>query len=401
MDKRVYDKYLNRSEIRSLEPGVPGPEPAGIVVIPVLAEYEFLPDTLHTLEKSKPQANNTIVVLVINSSDKTPECKQAENVKILSALRENSKTFCSGLKPGKDLFWIDATSPGKRITEKGGVGEARKIGMDSCLSFFDYNSLNDKLFFCLDADTLVSNNYLSEAFSFFHKNSDIKAATASFAHRDGYTKAEHAAIEMYEKFMHYYLEGLKSAGSPYAFYALGSAIICRVEAYVRAGGMRARNGGEDFYFMQAVCKFGKCEVIDSILVEPSARPSDRVPFGTGPKVREIVDGNELLFYNPEIFSKLKIMISVVENLKTPAEFEGLSGILLEKCGKETVEFLKHNDFTNVWEKIYDNTKKEIPYLKKSFHIWFDAFRTLKFVHFCENNYPKLARIKYSEIDLHR
>ena len=70
----------------------------------------------------------------------------------------------------------------------------------------------------------------------------------NFAHRSGKNDVEHAAIKIYENFMRYYVRGLEFAGSPYAFYALGSAIICRAEAYVKAGGMRARNGGEDFLF---------------------------------------------------------------------------------------------------------------------------------------------------------
>ncbi len=391
MDKRVYQKYLKRSEIRPLEPSVPQDEISGAVVIPALAEYEFLPETLSSLKKAKPSSSSVIVVIVINSSPETPQEKVTENEKTLMALRKGNKQFCGGLECGRQLFWIDANSKDRQISEKGGVGEARKIGMDSCLELFEQDVLNDKLFFCLDADTLVSGNYLFAAFEYFKTHKNIQAATVNFSHRAGKNAAEHAAIELYENFMRSYVQGLEYAGSPYAFFALGSAIICRAEAYVSAGGMRARNGGEDFYFMQAVSKFGKCGVINDALVQPSARPSDRVPFGTGPKVREIVNGHELLFYNPRIFKNLKVLLNTVNNLTKLEEFKHLPQILSQNCDDNILEFLKQNNFTAVWEKIFKNTKPEILYLQKAFHVWFDAFRTLKYIHFSENEYPKVKQ----------
>ena len=131
-------------------------------------------------------------------------------------------------------------------------------------------------------------------------------------------------------------------------------------------------------------------MIENALVRPSARPSDRVPFGTGPKVREIVDGHELLFYNPEIFKNLKILLDTVNNLTKPEEFRDLPKILSVNCGEEVQKFFKKYNFETVWEKVFKNTKFQTVYLKKSFHIWFDAFRTLKFVHFCENKYPRVS-----------
>jgi len=132
-------------------------------------------------------------------------------------------------------------------------------------------------------------------------------------------------------------------------------------------------------------------VIENALVQPSARPSDRVPFGTGPKVREIVNGHELLFYNPEIFKNLKILLDTVNNLTKPEEFKDLPQILAENCDRDTLKFLAHNNFEAVWGKVFKNTRQETIYLKKSFHVWFDAFRTLKFIHFCENKYPRVKR----------
>ena len=125
MDERVYRKYLNRSEIRNLEPCAPEVQFSGAVVIPALAEYDFLPETLSSLAKCKPASNSTIVVIIINSSAEILPGKITENAKTLAALRDGDAEFCGGLEIGKELFWIDATSGGKQISAKGGVGEAR------------------------------------------------------------------------------------------------------------------------------------------------------------------------------------------------------------------------------------------------------------------------------------
>jgi hypothetical protein len=393
MNEKVYQKYLKRAKPCTLEPVEPETKYSGAVVIPALAEYGFLPATLAALAQNKPEKYSVAVVVVINNSRETSIEKVKENAKMINALRSGDKNFCGGLKPGTELFWIDASSAGNEISAKGGVGEARKLGMDHCLELFPRDKLNESIFFCLDADTLVTPNYLDAVFEYFKCHKETHSATLSFTHRPGETTCEHSAIEAYEEFMHYYVKGLKRAGSPYDFYALGSAISCRAEAYIRAGGMRARNGGEDFYFMQAVSKFGHCGVIKEAQVFPSARLSDRVPFGTGPKIREIVNGQELLFYNPEIFEILKKLISTVNNLQKPADFEKLPAIIEKHCGEETTEYFRTNDFAVAWKKIYRHTRHETEYLRKAFHTWFDAFRTLKFIHFCENNYPHLSRIK--------
>ncbi|MDD5698964.1 MAG: hypothetical protein PHH77_10155 [Victivallaceae bacterium] len=397
MDNRIWQKYRRRSEIRTFEPFAPVNKPAGAVVIPALAETDFLPATLHRLAQCDPASHAAAVVIVVNRAPETAGVKAADNARTLAALRSGDREFCGGLTPGRELFWIDADAPGKQLTATGGVGEARKIGMDSCLDFFTPETGSESLLFCLDADTLVSENYLAAARAYFHNHRKTSAVTVNFSHQAGQTAAENAAIEQYERFMRYYVRGLEFAGSPYAFYALGSAIICRAEAYIRAGGMRPRNGGEDFYFLQAVSKFGNCGRLETAVVRPAARPSDRVPFGTGPKIREILAGRELRFYHPEIFRRLKTLLDTVNTLTNPAEFAALPALLERQDGAEAREFLRRQDFAGVWEKIFRNTPRETFYLKKAFHVWFDAFRTLKFIHFCENHYPSLSRVSYAAI----
>ncbi|MCP3968285.1 MAG: glycosyltransferase family 2 protein [Lentisphaerae bacterium] len=393
MDRRLLDKYLGKSTTAQIEPFVPHQKINVAVVIPVLAELEYLPETLQSLA-ANPEMDwgNTIIVLVINSSSVTSAEKVAENLIILEKLRDQDTSFTGGLVPGKHLFWIDANAAGKQISEKGGVGEARKLGMDNCLPFFDWDKKTLQLLFCLDADTVVSNNYLSAGKTFFKENQTYSVATFEFAHREGHNTRLHQAIIRYELFMRYYMLGLKLAGSPYAFNALGSAIATTAECYIRADGMRKRNGGEDFYFMQAASKYGQSGVIKSAQVSPSARPSDRVPFGTGPKVAEIAAGNELLLYNPNIFLVLKKIYATIESFGSSKDFETLP-LRLSEADPVIDVFMNELKLFHAWQRIYKNTRKEITYLKRAFNTWFDAFRTLKFVHMCENDYPEFSRVE--------
>jgi len=65
---------------------------------------------------------------------------------------------------------VDAATERKEFNDdEGGVGLARKIGMDTALQIFDYSIPGKKLIISLDADCLVEENYLSEI-SYFSRS---------------------------------------------------------------------------------------------------------------------------------------------------------------------------------------------------------------------------------------
>ncbi|MCK7516438.1 MAG: hypothetical protein MZV64_01280 [Ignavibacteriales bacterium] len=49
--------------------------------------------------------------------------------------------------------------------KNGGVGLARKIGMDLALSKFDYLSINKNIILCTDADCIVDSDYAFRNFT--------------------------------------------------------------------------------------------------------------------------------------------------------------------------------------------------------------------------------------------
>ena len=382
-----FQKYILKNKSERQFENAPVRTFKNALVIPVCAESECLPLTLESLADNPGSVLcDTLVILVVNNPP--PEspgssAKFAENRETLRLLRNSHFPFQKEL----NLSWIDASAPGFEINPKEGVGVARKIGMDKSLEFLDFGGASPVII-SLDADTLVEGNYLAAINGYFSANPDKVGATVNFEHQPGRTAGEDAAVTSYELFMRYYVEGLRISQSPYAYHVLGSAMVFRAEDYVRAGGMRKRNGGEDFYFLQALRKTGAVGEITETTVHPSSRTSDRVPFGTGPRISQIVEsGKGLMFYNPEIFLILKKLFATVEIAigSGRVSFEGLI------CGIDDslTAFLIENKFFHEWGKILRNTPDKREKIRWAFHTWLDAFRTLKFVHSCEGRYPKI------------
>jgi hypothetical protein len=117
---------------------------------------------------------------------------------------------------------------------------------------------------------------------------------------------EDRAVLRYEIYMRCYHLNLVRIGSPYAFTALGSAMAVRVEAYRKIGGMSTKKSGEDFYFLQQLCKIGTVATDNSVVVYPETRLSDRVFFGTGPALIRGVGGDWKSYpiYSPKLWDEV-------------------------------------------------------------------------------------------------
>ena len=360
------------------------------IIIPVLAELEFIDKTLTSIAKNPIQAlQQTLVILVINNPETTSitQEKVDENQRLLNHLRSKQWSYAN-----LNLAWIDASTAGCEIRKNPCVGTARKLGMDLALRYIDPN--NDPLLICLDADTIVEENYITSIRKTYEQNKTILGAVINYQHSQSDDPTINDAITDYELYMRQYEMGLSFSGSPYAYHTIGSTITCRVEGYVKAGGMKTKNAGEDFYFLQDLRKTGGIAFIDSTTVHPSPRISDRVPFGTGPKIKEISNGHPLQFHNPELFINLKQNLDIINNLSCQ-QFASLADLQQFNLSHEFSTFLDDNNFLNNWQKIVQNTPKKTSYLNNAFHTWFDAFRTLKFIHFCEERYPeKFQKVGY-------
>ena len=136
-----------------------------VVVIPALAEKNSLPATLASLARNPDrELERTLILCVINN--RSPKvCShqdRRENQYTISYLQDLINGGPGDIPSSLRLAYLDAASPGQEMPDKyGGVGTARKLGLDKALRLLDYTRPGAKLLISLDADTLVQPDYLA------------------------------------------------------------------------------------------------------------------------------------------------------------------------------------------------------------------------------------------------
>lgn len=382
------------------------------VVIPAYAEWEMLFETLASIaENPASSLDRTLIICVINNKEDALESVRENNSKTLRRLdtlinRRFPDSFHSSNIDNYDshslrkiassrirLSYIDASSPGLEIPEnEGGVGMARKIGMDMALRLLRNSDDNElRLILSLDADTRVRPNYLPEIRRAFSQRK-MSTGVVSYEHQMPSDVVGLYAICAYEIFLRYWVWGLNYAGSPYAFHSIGSTIATTAEAYLSVRGMNRREAGEDFYFLNKLAKIGPVRAITDTTVYPSARISQRVPFGTGAAVGKIAAyrNPECDLYDPVVFVILKLWLECMQK----SYFCDTEQILVKARsihhGLES--FLISRKFISVWPKIQSNVKN-YKACERQFHNWFDGFETLKLINDLTRKYfPKIGVI---------
>ena len=356
------------------------------IVIPAIGEYNNIKTLLLSLSKNdKKYFDSTLILFVINNMVSSTDEVKSDNKKTAGLLQKiisknpgnDFAKIISG--SGLNIAFIDAFSKGNELSDKeGGVGLARKIGMDLALTAFDYNSPDKKIIICLDADCEVGKNYLTETVRTFNKK-NLHAAAVKFEHKLPEDLHLAYAIICYEIFLRYYVLGLKFANSPYSFHTIGSAMACDYESYIKIGGMNKKKAAEDFYFLEKLSKIVNIDYIESTKVYPSARKSWRVPFGTGQRINRFFakTHREYFLYDPVSFQILKRWNDIFYSKSSLKPEEYLREA--KKINSELYNFLIDRKFAESWKRILDNSAnpKQILNQKK---IWFDGFQTLKLIH---------------------
>jgi len=367
-----------------------------VVVIPALAESSSLFRTLSCIAANPSgELRRTLLVCVVNNHQPPlaapEEIRDNQNTLTLledllrgdarlhsqpAEMRDDLRKIAgSGLRLG----WIDASSPGLEIPDRdGGVGTARKIGMDAALAVLSGRGPGGGVICCLDADTLVMENYLAAVYAHFSMTDD-PAAVAGYAHQKPADPRLLAAICCYEIFLRAYVMGLSFAGSPYAFHAIGSTMSCTAQAYAAVRGMNRRTAAEDFHFLNKLAKLRKIGHIGTTTVFPSSRPSDKVPFGTGQRILRFMNGgtDEYRLYDSRIFGILREWLAGME--ANPAR--GSEAILTaaRKIHPDLKAYLDLSRFAIAWPVIRRNCP-DAEHLRRQFHVWFDGLKTLRLVH---------------------
>jgi glycosyltransferase involved in cell wall biosynthesis len=356
----------------------PNPEAEIIVVIPCYRE----PDILKSLESlnscNSPNCHTEVIVLINHSESESQDIKEFNEgtaVAVEDWIRAQSKS-------GKTFQIIRAFD----LPEKqAGVGLARKIGLDEGVRRFEYLGKKNGILVWFDADSLCTPNYLTEIYDFYRDHPDANTGLVYFEHPlSGEEKEDvYKAIINYELHLRYYKNALQFANFPYGFHTIGSCITHTSAAYQKQGGMNTRKAGEDFYFLQKLFVSGGMYNINTAMVIPSPRPSDRVPFGTGKAVKYMLEKGEysMKSYNPNAFLDFKKLIEKVPELYRHAAPIKIIDVLPESIR----QYLEKTLFLYQLEKIKKNCSAEAHFLK-AFYTWFNGFSALKFVHFARDHF---------------
>jgi glycosyltransferase involved in cell wall biosynthesis len=418
MKARNREKYLRNCRNFQARPLVAaaGERIDQAVVIPALAERDSLFRTLAAIARNPASdLRRTLVICVVNNH-RPPHADVAEirnNRETLSILQ--SLVFGHPANPDLPagirtefyriaesalrLAFIDASSPGVEIPERdGGVGSARKIGMDAALRVVDSRATGGGVICCLDADTLVEENYLASVRAHFRRTG-VTAAVTAYAHQKPDDPGLLAAICCYEIFLRAYVIGLSHAGSPYAFHSIGSTMACTLEGYAAVRGMNRRVAAEDFHFLNKLSKIGEIGVVSETRVFPSPRPSKRVPFGTGQRMNRFLTGgtDEYRLYDPRIFDILKKWLTSME-----AASDRDPEAILADAGRihpQLEAYLRAGRFAAGWSVIRKNSK-DPGQLRRQFSVWFDGLKTLRLVHhLSRSTYPLVPMFDGSTGDI--
>lgn len=380
----LINKYLNRfayfdQQINQL----PVDDLSMVVVIPSRREDRLL-STLQSLLDAQNTKRPIEILIVFNH----PQSEEAElkekNIHYLEVCKDWISS--NGIE---NIHIIEAFDlPDKHA----GVGLARKIGMDEAVRRLGNNE--EGIIIALDADCEVEENYLTAIEKAFDDNPQANAASIYFEHPlQDLDEVLLKGIIQYELHLRYYNQLLKYAGHPFAFHTVGSSMAVRSSVYQKQGGMNKRKAGEDFYFLQKIIQLGNFIEIKNTSVYPSARISDRVPFGTGRAQDEWIKGGEVILnsYHPSAGEELKSLFSIVQ------ESAGKT-IDIQRIPNSVSQFIGEQEWDSKMDEIASNTNSKEAFIQRFFN-WFNLFMCFKFVHYYRDNYKENIAVTEAANDL--
>ncbi len=352
----------------------------------VLPAYREDATLLGALAALAPAAGRVLVLLVLNRPDSCADAAVNEPlrraVRSLPPATAGAPLYC--LADGVELYLHDMDSLGGPLPAAQGVGLARKTGCDIALAWWCAGALASDWLHLTDADATLPRDYLQRLRD---APPGIVAATFPFHHVASGDDSLDLATALYELRLHQYVLGLEYANSPYAFHALGSSLAVRMSAYCHVRGIPRRSGAEDFYLLNKLAKIGRVVRLSGNCVRLASRASDRVPFGTGPAVAAIQAAPQplatTLFYDPRCFAVLRALLRCVRDAARAQDWRAEQALAQAGVDAATA---RHADRALAALGLatalahcrrHGATRADFT---RHFHLWFDGFRTLKFIH---------------------
>lgn len=377
-----------------------------VVGIPAVGEYQYLPGALASLQETAALSEKKIIcILLINARESAPPNVHQSNAQLLKWLQDNTtnkrllaeapSVWLARLQTF-DVLVLERCHAPTFIPEKQGVGLVRKILGDVAIRLWINGHLRSEIMHQTDADARLPQN-------FFHIESEYRPGIAVMLQRYQHIPdpsnpnrdASWSALQLYEIWLRYYVLGLRFANSIYAFPTIGSLVSYRMSDYVKARGFPRREAGEDFYFLNKMRKLGQVRTTQNTPVNLLCRDSDRVPFGTGQGMAKIEElhlrQKDYRVYHPSVFVALKTFIAVaLDLLSQPDHTADLSSIFAQyELPTELRLLLIH--LSEEWEFVKNvraarQRSRTQEGATMQFFDWFDAFRTLKFIHTVRDRY---------------
>jgi|GEM_PF-107032 len=353
-------------------------KPVIYIAIPAMDEADYLPRTMAALFSQEADCSMHVYVCVNQPEDywlSQPDICES-NRRTMEYLRklgdyrpgqpsaERTEIDCRRHHADCRVILIDRSSRGRGWQGRQyGVGMARKTLFEAIVK----TASPDDLIVSLDADTHIATGYLQSLIGSFRARPTAMALAVPYYHPLGL--GNDRAILHYEIYMRCYHLNMLRIGSPYAFTALGSALVFPCRSYSRVGGMTPAKSGEDFYLLQKFCKHGEVLHWNGQCVYPSARLSTRVGFGTGPA---LIKGNRgdwhsYPVYPPALFDEVR------------RAYELLPELFRHDIRQPFLDFLAAQfKETSPWQPLRENFK-DLPHFVRAFHEKADALRILQFL----------------------
>jgi hypothetical protein len=409
------------------------------VVIPACNESSGL------LRSPPPSGGRSLLILVINEPASASRQVSLNNKALTASVQarfkpqwqfeQKSSASGSGYELSllhdpaapRDVLLVDRFSAGRQLPPKGGVGQARKIGTDLATSLIHHGRIRSRWIHCTDADVLLPRTYFTCANARRHSPSGSGSKQAAliypFSHSTAQDKAESdkiiVATKLYEFSLRYYVAGLRFARSPYAFHTIGSTMAVSADHYAKVRGFPKREAGEDFYLLNKLAKVGSVVALggdqDCQPIEIEARCSDRVPFGTGAAVTRISEMTDPFqdyrFYHPAVFELLKLWLQSLPAIWQLQSVELTSGVFPDNSighqprdhnvinhRQVLLDGLRKTNTGQALEHAFRQSKS-LDQFTRQMNTWFDAFRTLKLIHYLRDH--RLPSISYSTLESNR
>ena len=374
------DRYLDEHAVDIPESETlpsPSSELRASVVIPAYDERETIETVIDSLaQTATPPAAFELIVAVNNPTDAPSEAREANRATI--ALLE-------GREEDFPIHVIDRATEGAAFpADDAGVGRARRLAMDLAVRRLAEAGVGSRgVIPCLDGDSPPAPGYLDAILEAFGR-ADGQTHAGVCRHRHPIPgRPEHArAIVAYETWMRYFELGMHLAETPYAYQAIGSCMVLTAGGYALADGVPPREALSDFYLLQKIAKVGGRGAVAQLeepLVYPSARPSERVPRGTGPSVRHSIEASGETRFEmvepPSVFIDLQAFFSGLE--------EGFANPHALRSGtpRRLADFIERWDGWRTLEKLRTHAPGPA-HFARHVHQWFDGLKIVKYANRC-------------------